>query len=86
MSLKDDLMYPLGNPFKERVQRGETITALNNVLKLAKDKLRIANGEMEEILLSGRGGSTADDEIAKQSVELVEELLSYIDAKEENNT
>jgi hypothetical protein len=86
MSLKDDLMYPFGNPFKERVQRDETITALNNVLKLAKDKLRAASGEMEEILLSGRGGSSADDEIAKQSVELVEELLSYIDAKEENNT
>jgi hypothetical protein len=83
MSLKDDLMYPFGNPFKARVQQHETITALNNVLKLAKDKLRNANGEMEEILLSGEGGSSADDQIAKQSVELVEELLSYIDAKEE---
>lgn len=84
MSLKDDLMYPFGNPFKERVQKHDTLTALNNVLKLAKDKVRVAEGNMEEILLSGGGGSTADDVIAQQSIKLVEELLSYIDAKEEH--
>lgn len=83
MSLKNDLMYPFGNPFKERVARRETITALSNVIKLARDKLKVSRGEMEDILLSGKGGGSADDLIAEQSVQIIENLLQYLDAEEE---
>jgi hypothetical protein len=87
MSLKNDLMYPFGNPFRERMTRQETVTALNNVLKLAKDKIRVSHGEMEEILLSGQGGGAADDVLAERSVQMVEDLLQYINGqKEEEHT
>lgn len=86
MNLKNDLMYPFGNPFKERVAQGETITALSNVVKLAKDKLKMSRGEMEDILLSGQGGGSADDVIAEQSVHIIESLLQYLNAEKETNT
>jgi hypothetical protein len=86
MSLKNDLMYPFGNPLKERLENHRVHTALNNVLKLARDKIRYSRGEMEEILLSGSGGGSSDDVIADQSVKIVEEFLNYINGEKENNT
>lgn len=86
MSLKDELMFPFGNPYKDRLEDHKTLTALNNVIKLARDKIRYSRGEMEEILLSGSGGGSSDDVIADQSVEIVEELLNYINGKEETDT
>ena len=86
MTLKNDLMYPFGNPFRDHMTHAQNITALSNVLKLAKDKIRMSQGEMEEILLSGRGGGSADDLVAEQSVTIVEEILEYLNAQKENNT
>ena len=87
MSLKNDLMYPFGNPFKEHMTNRQNVTALNNVLKLARDKIRVSKGDMEEILLTGNGGGSADDALAEQSVQIVEEMLQYLNAqKEEENT
>jgi hypothetical protein len=80
MSLKDDFMYPFGNPVRERLQQNETRTALRNVLKLAQDKVRSSNGDLEEILI------TADDGTAKQSIEIVDQLLKFLDGKEKTNT
>lgn len=80
MSLKDDLMFPFGNPYKERLESHATLTALKNVIKLAKDKMRIVNGEGEEILMISE---SADAVNAKMSIQEVERLLEYIDGKKE---
>lgn len=79
-------MYPFGNPLKEKLESHRVQTALNNVLKLARDKIRHSRGEMEEILLSGSGGGSSDDVIAEQSVEIVEELLNYINGEEKTDS
>lgn len=86
MTLKNDLMYPFGNPFREHITNKHNLTALKNVLKLAKDKIRMSRGELEEILLSGRGGGSADDLVAEKSVIVVEQILEYINAQEETHT
>lgn len=87
MSIKNDLMYPFGNPFKDYLTRRDNMTALNNVLKLARDKIRVSQGDMEEILLTGRGGGSSDDALAEQSVKIVEDLIQYIHAqKQETDT
>ena len=80
MSLKDDLMFPFGNPYKERLESHTTLTALKNVIKLAKDKMRIVEGEGEEILMVSE---SADAVNAKMSIQEVERLLEYINAKKE---
>lgn len=80
MSLKDELMFPFGNPYKERLESHATLTALKNVIKLAKDKMRIVEGEGEEILMVSE---SADAVNAKMSIQEVERLLEYIDAKKE---
>lgn len=86
MTLKNDLMYPFGNPFRDHMTHTKNVTALSNVLKLAKDKIRVSQGEMEEILLSGTGGGTADDIVAEQSVAIVEEILEYLNAETKEST
>jgi len=87
MSIMNDLMYPFGNPFKDHMTRNDNTAALNNVLKLAQDKIRMSQGEMEEILLTGQGGSTADDILAERSVKMVEALIEYInDQKQKTDT
>ncbi len=83
MSIKDDLMFPFGNPYREKLVNHTTITALNNVIKLAKDKLRIVNGEPEEILMLAEG---PDIHNAKISIREVENLLEYINGKEKTDT
>ena len=83
MSLKDDLMFPFGNPYKERLQSHKTLTALNNVLKLARDKMRTTNGEPEELIMIPE---SADAVNAQLSIKEVEELLRYINGQEEKNT
>ena len=80
MSLKNDLMFPFGNPYKERLESHTTMTALKNVIKLAKDKMRIVEGEGEELLMIAE---SADAINANMSIQEVEKLLEYIDAKKE---
>lgn len=86
MSLKNDLMYPFGNPLNDKLQDHRIRTSLNNVLKLAEDKVRHSRGDMEEILLAGNGGGSADDMIAEQSITIVQELMQYIYGQEETDT
>ena len=83
MSLKNDLMFPFGNPYKERLESHATKTALKNVLKLAKDKMRIVEGEMEELIMMPE---SADYVNAELSIKQIESLLNYIDGKEEEHT
>ena len=80
MSLKNDLMFPFGNPYKERLEDRTTQVALHNVLKLAKDKANSLNGEPEELMLM------SDDPVVKQSITIVEQLLQYIDAQKETSS
>ena len=83
MSLKNDLMFPFGNPYKERLENHKTITALRNVVRLARDKMRITNGEPEELLLIPDG---ADAINAQMSIDEIENLIEYVDGKKEKHT
>ena len=80
MSLKHDLMFPFGNPYKDKLESHQTLTALNNVLKLAKDKLRVVNGEPEELMMIA---DSADAINADLSIKEIENLLNYIDGEKE---
>jgi hypothetical protein len=79
----NDLKYPFGNPYKERLEDYKTFTALKNVVKLAKDKLRYVKGEPEELMMMSE---SADAINAELSVSEIERLIEYIDAKKETNT
>jgi hypothetical protein len=83
MSLKDDLMFPFGNPYKERLESHKTLTALNNVIKLAKDKMRIINGEGEELIMIPESSDAIN---ASMSIQEIEQLVEYINGKKEINT
>ena len=80
MSLKNDLMFPFGNPYKDRLESHKTVTALNNVLKLAKDKMRIINGEGEELIMIPESSDAIN---ATMSIQEIEDLLNYINAEKE---
>ena len=80
MSLKNDFMFPFGNPYKDRLESHKTITALNNVLKLAKDKMRIINGEGEELIMIPESSDAIN---ATMSIQEIEDLLNYINAEKE---
>lgn len=83
MSLKNDLMFPFGNPYRDRLANHSTLTALNNVLRLAKDKLRVVEGEMEDIIMIPE---SADHTNAKMSIQEVEKLLQFVNGEKETNT
>ena len=80
MSLKNDLMFPFGNPYRDKLENRATITALGNVLKLAKDKMRAVNGEPEDILIIPE---SADAYNAQLSIKEIEELIEFINGKKE---
>lgn len=80
MSLKNDFMFPFGNPYKDRLESHKTVTALNNVLKLAKDKMRIINGEGEELMMIPESSDAIN---ATMSIQEIEDLLNYINAEKE---
>lgn len=79
MSIKDDLMYPFGNPLMETFT-DTRLTALNNILTLAKERLWIAEGrpvgiqynQFDDLL------SLDDIETSRESVEIIEQLLTHI--------
>ena len=80
MSLKNDLMFPFGNPYKDRMENYKTLTALKNVVKLARDKLRYINGEPDEIILIRE---SAEALLADRSVNEIESLIEYIESKKD---
>lgn len=75
----NDLRFPFGNPYKEKLESHAMKTALKNVVKLAKDKLRIVNGEPEELLLVPESTETLN---ANMSIEQIENLINYIDSSD----
>lgn len=78
MSWINDIRYPFGNPVQDRLLKTQTRTAIRNVLKLAEDKIRIARGEGEEILMDD-----ADCILAEQSIQEIVNLIKLADGKEE---
>ena len=83
MNLKNDLMFPFGNPYRDKLESHITLTALNNVLKLAKDKIRTVEGEPEEILMMP---DSADSHNAKLSIDEVEKLIQFVNGEKETST
>lgn len=83
MSLKNDLMFPFGNPYRDKLECYTTLTALNNVLKLAKDKIRTVEGEPEEILMMP---NSTDSHNAKLSIDEVEKLIQFVNGEKETST
>lgn len=83
MSLKNDLMFPFGNPYRDKLENHTTLTALNNVLKLAKDKIRLVDGEPEEILMIS---GSADSHNARMSIEEVEKLIQFVNGEKETSS
>ena len=83
MSLKNDLMFPFGNPYRDKLENHTTLTALNNVLKLAKDKIRLVDGEPEEILMTS---GCADSHNARMSIEEVEKLIQFVNGEKETSS
>jgi hypothetical protein len=53
------------------------------VIKLAKDKMRLINGEGEELLLIPE---SADAINADMSIQEIERLIEYINGKEKTDT
>lgn len=83
MSLKNDLMFPFGNPYRDKLENHTTLTALNNVLKLAKDKIRLVEGEPEEILMIP---GSADSHNARVSIEEIEKLIQFVNGEKETSS
>lgn len=79
MSIKDDLMYPFGNPLMETFT-DTRLTALNNILNLAKERIWIADGRPVGIQYSQFDDLLSSDEIdtSRESVEIIEQLLAHI--------
>lgn len=80
MNLVNDLMYPFGNPELDKLKTRYKLIALNNVLKLARERVWLAEGKPvdngsfmfdEEMLES-------DVENAKRSLEKVQDMLDYL--------
>lgn len=87
MSLKDDLMYPFGNVYRDKLTSHQTKTALKNVLTVAKDRHWIGKGRpidndthLDDVF------TTSEDIIIQQSIQLVEELLSLANGEKEEHT
>ena len=80
MSLKNDLMFPFGNPYKDRMENYKTLTALKNVVKLARDKLRYINGDPDEIIMMRESTEAL---LADRSVIEIERLIEYIESRKD---
>lgn len=82
MSLKNDLIFPFGNPYKEQLESHHVKTSLLNVVKLARDKIRTIKGEPEHIIVHPDGSECMTGE---RSIRIVEQLIQYIEDHEEED-
>jgi hypothetical protein len=80
MSLKDDLMYPFGNPLIESISNEDRV-ALHNVLSLARERIWLAKGRPMEITHNFDEVLLGDDlKNAELSVDVVNRLSSLLDS------
>jgi len=79
MSLKNDLMYPFGDPLADTFNE-TNLVALRNVLNLAKERVWIADGRPAGITNNEYSDfmDPVDLDHAKRSVELIDNLLIHI--------
>ena len=80
MNLVNDLMYPFGNPELDKLKTRYKLIALNNVLKLARERVWLAEGKPVD-----NGSFMFDEEMleshvanAKRSLEMVQSILDYL--------
>lgn len=86
MSLKNDLMYPFGNQYKDELDDPVVRSALKNLIVVARDRLWISSGRPDD-LDQHMDDLMTDDEVnnVTRSVERVEKLLEFIKSKDELN-
>ena len=86
MSLKNDLMYPFGNPYKDELDDQVVRSALKNLIIVARDRLWISSGRPDD-LEQHMDDLMTDDEVnnVTRSVDRVEKLLEYVKSKDELN-
>lgn len=80
MSLKNEIMFPFGNPYKDKLESHCTFTAMCNVLKLAKDKMRMIKGEPEQLIFFPDSSEAIN---AQRSIEELESVIKYISEHKE---
>ena len=79
MSIKNDLMYPFGDPLTDTFTE-QNLVALSNVLNLAKERLWMADGRPGGLEFSDYSDmlDEQDIQVAKRSTEIVEQLIISI--------
>ena len=81
MSIKNDLKYPFGDPLAMAFPR-EKLIALGNVIKLAKERMWLARGGVEEPGDWGKFSHVIEDDdkiMADRSINEIELLLEQIE-------
>jgi hypothetical protein len=79
MSLKDNLIYPFGNPLVEEISN-EDRTALHNVLSLARERVWMAQGRPLDVTYNFDDELIGNDlKTAEISVEVVDRLAGLLD-------
>ena len=79
MSIRHDLMYPFGDPLTDTFTDAR-MTALNNILNLAKERVWIADGRPGGIQYSEFDDMLTQHDIdtSQESIEIVDQLLTHL--------
>lgn len=80
MSLVNDIMYPFGNPELDKLKTRYKLIALNNVLKLARERVWLAEGKPidNDSFMFDEEMLESDVANAKRSLEMVQSILDYL--------
>lgn len=80
MSLVNDIMYPFGNPELDKLKTRYKLIALNNVLKLARERVWLAEGKPidNDSFMFDEDMLESDVANAKRSLEMVQSMLDYL--------
>lgn len=77
MNLSNDLKYPFGNPDLDKMRSVENLTALKNVLCLARERIWLADGRPASTESFDYGDFMGEDDLrnAKRSADLIDRML-----------
>ena len=76
----NDLKYPFGNEYQQRLHEDSTRIAINNLLQIAEDRLWISTGRPNDGDLHFDDIFTdAESVIIKDSICKIRELLNFVD-------
>lgn len=84
MTIKDDLMYPFGNPEKAVLPTEQELVALRNILELAKERVWMAEGQSISTEFDNQLAGT-ELIISKSSINLCSKLIENLDTYYEEN-